>query len=109
MVKVKSRINNGVIELSEIEREKYTGAGIRLALFKNNILTELFNPFEVEAQGNDLQDDLETILAVTKDWVDSQTGDIFYVVCSGGVLVRPIPILEAAAVFSNDLWRAISE
>ena len=100
---VKSRIEQApaceVINLSESEKNHYSGSGWKLARFVDDRLVGFFNPIEVEYQ-EDVQAMADEALANATAWLGTADGEVWLVMCSCYQLCEPrrITLDDAAAI-----------
>ena len=73
-----------VINLTEAEKDIYTGAGWKLAWFKEGSLVELFDPTEMASA--------DEALAHVMDWMAFGDGEFWLVMYSCYQLCEPIPV-----------------
>lgn len=89
---VKDRIEQAtaceVINLSEAEKDIYSGAGWKLALFRNSQLVGFFDPLEVECK-DDIQATINESLENAIAWIANADGEVWLVLCSCYQLCEP--------------------
>lgn len=100
---IESRIEQApacqVINLTEPEKDLYTGAGWKLARFENGVLASFFDPMEVAYQA-DVQAMADEALEAATTWLANATGEVWLVMCSCYQLCEPrrITMGDAAAL-----------
>lgn len=79
-----------VIDLSDAEKQVYSGAGWKLALFKQGILTEFFDPMAVEYSA-DTEVMIDDALDAATEWIQARLpqGEVWLVLCSCYQLCAP--------------------
>lgn len=88
-----------VINLSEAEKDLYTGAGWKLARFENGVLAGFFDPMEVPYQA-DVQAMAEEALEAATAWLANARGEVWLVMCSCYQLCEPrrVTLTDAGAL-----------
>lgn len=97
-----------VINLSEAEKDIYSGAGWKLARFVNGQLVGLFDPAEVEYR-EDVQTMADAALENATAWIANAEGEVWLVLCSCYQLCEPRRITLTDASALARLARAIGE
>lgn len=97
-----------VINLSDQEKELYSGAGWKLARFENGVLAGLFDPENVPGQ-EDVQAMIDEALDATVAWLGNCGGEAWLVMCSGYQLCDPRKINLSNAQDMAHLARIIGE
>jgi len=89
-----------VINLTEPEREIYSGAGWKLARFEDGRLVELFDPLDQVPAGDDASETATAALDASIKWATVSGGEIYMVECSCYQLCEPqrFDPLDASAV-----------
>lgn len=89
---VKDRIEQApaceVINLTEAEKDLYTGAGWKLARFVDGTLAGFFDPMEVESR-DDVQAMADEAIENATAWFANAEGDVWLVMCSCYQLCEP--------------------
>lgn len=90
-----------VINLTEAERPRYTGAGWKLARFEDGVLAGFFDPMELPMADTDAEA-AEQAAEAAMAWLANATtyGDVWLVLCSCGQLCEPrrITLTDASAL-----------
>ncbi len=111
-MKVKDRIEQvpacEAINLSQAEKDIYTGAGWKLARFVDGALVQLFDPTEVDYR-EDIQDMADEALENAKVWLANADGEVWLVMCSCYQLCEPRRITMTDASALARLARVIGE
>ncbi|MEW6314648.1 MAG: hypothetical protein AB1513_11515 [Pseudomonadota bacterium] len=97
-----------VINLTEAEKDIYSGSGWKLARFVNGQLAELFNPTDVEYK-DDAQAMADEALDKSLAWIANAEGEVWLVMCSCCQLCEPRRITLTDASAMARLARAIGE
>jgi len=98
-----------VINLSEIEKDIYAGAGWKLARFESDTLVELFYPIDEVVYQDDIQALADEALTAATSWLEQAQGEVWLVMCSGYQLCDPIKIDPSNAAALAKLARVIGE
>lgn len=102
-MKVDDRIEQApaceVINLTDREKELYTGAGWKLARFEEGELRGFFNPGELPWR-NDPQARADEACEAALAWLANAAGDVWLVMCSGYQLCEPrrVTMRDASAL-----------
>lgn len=88
-----------VINLTESEKDLYTGSGWKLAHFENGTLVGFFDPMETHYQP-DIQAMIEQAIDDATAWLANAEGEVWLVMCSGYQLCEPrrIEFTDASAL-----------
>jgi hypothetical protein len=88
-----------VINLSETEKNIYTGSGWKLARFVNDQLVGFFDPLETEYQ-EDSEAMAEEALENATAWIANADGEVWLVMCSCYQLCEPrrISLTDASSL-----------
>jgi hypothetical protein len=88
-----------VINLTEDEKDIYTGSGWKLARFVNGRLAGFFDPMDTECR-DDLQAMVDEAIKNATAWIASADGEVWLVMCSGYQLCEPrrITLTDAAGL-----------
>jgi len=109
---VQSRIEQApaceVINLTEAEKDIYSGAGWKLARFVDGQLADLFDLAKVKHR-DDLQAMADEALENATAWLANAEGEVWLVMCSGYQLCRPRRITLTDASAMAKLARVIGE
>lgn len=109
---VTERINHSgacpFIDLTEIEKDLYRGAGWRLARFESGCLKGLFALGDVEYQANTQAMAVEAVEAAAT-WCAHAEGEIWLVLCSSYQLCEPRQIDRNDPAAMAHLARVIGE
>ena len=101
-----------VINLTESEKNFYTGAGWKLARFADGQLVGFFDPLEVEYR-EDTQAMADEAMENATAWLSVAEGEVWLVMCSGYQLCEPrrITLTDASALahMARVFGEAISE
>lgn len=97
-----------VINLSETEKDLYTGAGWKLARFENGTLTGFFDPQDVPYHEDPQQQADEAVEAATA-WLANARGEIWLVMCSCYQLCEPRQIVPTDASALARMARVFGE
>jgi hypothetical protein len=112
IMSVQSRIEQApaceVINLTEAEKDIYSGAGWKLARFVDGQLVGLFDPTEVEYREN-VQAMSEEALENATAWIGNADGEVWLVMCSSYQLCEPQRITLTDASALAKLARVIGE
>lgn len=81
-----------VIDLTQEEKHLYTGAGQRIARFKDGTLIELWNPGQLPYRDN-VQEMADETIKKALEFIQSNQGEYWLVMCSGYQLCEPYPII----------------
>ena len=99
-----------VINLTEVEKDLYTGSGWKLARFFNGELVGFFDPAETRYQA-DMQAMVDEAIEDATAWLANADGEVWLVMCSCYQLCEPrrVTLTDAGAlakmarVFSEQL------
>lgn len=80
-----------VINLSEAEKDLYTGSGWKLARFEHGVLKGFFDPARVPMRDS-AEDALSEVLEAATAWIGNADGEVWLVMCSSYQLCDPIPV-----------------
>ena len=97
-----------VINLTEAEKNIYSGAGWNLARFVDGTLVELFDPSNVKYR-DDQQAEADEALENATAWLSNAAGEVWLVMCSCYQLCEPRRITLTDASGLAKLARAIGE
>jgi hypothetical protein len=88
-----------VINLTEAEKDVYSGSGWKLARFEDGNLDGFFDPMETEYR-EDTQAMVDEALENATAWLANAEGEVWLVMCSGYQLCEPsrITLTDAAAM-----------
>jgi len=109
---VKDRIEQApaceVINLTEAEKDIYSGAGWKLARFVDGQMVGLFDPMEVRCQ-DDVQAMADEAIENATAWLANAEGEVWLVMCSCYQLCEPRRITMTDASGLARMARVIGE
>jgi len=110
---IQSRIKQekacSVIQLTEVEKDLYTGCGWKLARFENGALVALFDPLDTVEYREDMQGMADEALQNATAWLANAEGEVWLVMCSCYELCEPRRITLTDVGALAKLARAIGE